>query len=68
MIRPISLLSYMALVDDLDAENTIFLEGWPISVGVHRDLGRIALAHVGEGAWLITPPPTDLVAGVGPAA
>lgn len=69
MIRPISLCAYMDLIEDSDVEATWFLsERWPISLARHPDLGRIALAHVGEGAWLITPPPTDLVVGVGPAA
>lgn len=62
MIRAISLPGYMSLIEDSDIEATWFLsERWPISLARHPDLGRIALVHIGEDAWIVTPPATNLV-------
>lgn len=57
MIEVVSIAAYAELAEDIDVQETIMLAGrWPLSVGTHRDLGPVALVHVGELAALITPP------------
>lgn len=66
MIEVISVAAYAELAEECDVQETIMLGGrWPLSIGQHPDLGQIALLHVGDLAALITPPPADLVVGVG---
>lgn len=60
MIEVISVQDYAALAAELDAEATIMLAGrWPVSIGVHPDLGQILLAHVGDAAMVGTAPGAD---------
>jgi len=60
----ISVEEYAALADELDAETTIFVGGrWPVSVGLHPDLGHVVLGHVGDQAILGTLPGDDNLCG-----
>lgn len=57
MIEVISVAEYAELIDDLDVEQTVMLDGrWPVSAGRHRGLGEVVLLHVGDVAALILPP------------
>jgi hypothetical protein len=57
MVDLITIEEYCEFVNELDARETILLAGrWPVTIGLHPDLGEVLLAHIGDRALLVRAP------------